>query len=123
VLETSSFEMLKIKIQTNTFCNHLCRNWKLVETGAKARKVNGILGGLCREHYPGLVEVSPDMFEPATQFDHYELAADAMDRSGHRYRNKAERVVRDLSVSLSGTHCILLATDTSYSFCILLIIN
>jgi len=101
----------------------LCRNWKLVETGAKARKVNGILGGLCREHYPGLVEVSPDMFEPATQFDHYELAADAMDHSGHRYRNKAERVVRDLSVSLSGTHCILLATDTSYSLGILLISN
>ena len=44
----------------------MCRNWKLVDTGAKARKVNGILGGLCREHYPGLVEVSPDMFELAT---------------------------------------------------------
>jgi len=53
----------------------------------------------------------------------YELATDAMDRSGHRYRNKAERVVRDLSVSLSGTHCILLATDTSYSLGILLISN
>ena len=66
MLETSSFEMLKIKIQTNTFCNHLCRIWKLMETRAKACKVNGILGGMCREHYPGLVEVSPDMFEPAT---------------------------------------------------------
>jgi len=85
--------------------------------------VNGILGGLCREHYLGLVEVSSDMFESATQFDHYEMATDAMDRSGHRYRNKAERVVRDLSVSLSGTHCILLATDTSYSLGILLISN
>jgi hypothetical protein len=110
---------LKIKIETNNFFNHLRRNGKLLEIGAKARKVNGILGGLCRLHYPGLVDMGDDQLEPATEFGHYALAADAEDRNRNKYSHKVERVVRELRVSLSRTTFL----STSYSLGILLIIN
>jgi hypothetical protein len=38
----------------------LCRNWILVEEVVEARNVNGILGLLCREHFPGLVYKSEE---------------------------------------------------------------
>lgn len=66
-----------------------------MQTRAKARRVNGILGGLCKEHYPGLVEVSEGRWELATQFDHYKLAADAMDLNRNKYNDRAERVIKD----------------------------
>jgi hypothetical protein len=97
----------------------LCRNWKLVEIGAKACKVSGILEGLCREPYPSLVLVIEGRLEPATQFDHYKLAADAFDRNRIKYRHKAEWVVKELWVNLSRT----IFLSTSYSSGILLIIN
>jgi hypothetical protein len=97
----------------------LRRNWKLVVTGAKACKVNGILGCLCRLHYPGLVDMGDGQLEPATTFSHYALAADAEDRNRNKYSHKAERVVRELRVSLSRTTFL----STSYSLGILLIIN
>jgi hypothetical protein len=83
-----------LKIEMGTFLNHLCRNWVVVE--GKGRSVNGILGLLCREHYPGLVQLAGER-EPAYTFDHYAAAPDVV------YGNKAERVRRELWVSLSRT--------------------
>jgi hypothetical protein len=39
---------------------------------------NGILGLLCREHFPGLVEYA-GVIGPAFTFDHYAVAPDAVD--------------------------------------------
>jgi hypothetical protein len=59
---------------------------------------NGILGLLCREHFPELVEYARVM-GPA--FDHYVVAPDAVDRDDREFNNKAERVKQELWVSLS----------------------
>jgi hypothetical protein len=74
----------------------------LVDQAALARNVNGILGLLCKEHFPGLVRKGEDL-EPAWTFDHYTLVTDASDLNGIHYRNKADRVIRELWVSLSCT--------------------
>ena len=47
----------------------------LVEEGVPARNVNGILGLLCREHFPGLVWTSEDEDPEVPSFDHYALVA------------------------------------------------
>jgi hypothetical protein len=51
----------------------LCRHWEFVE--GHDRKPNGILGLLCREHYPHIVQYAGKT-EPAYTFDHYTLASD-----------------------------------------------
>jgi len=66
--------------------------------GSQTRQVNGILGLLCREHYPGLVEYA-GVTGPAYSFDHYAAAPDAVDRDGRVFNNKAERVKQELWVS------------------------
>jgi hypothetical protein len=76
----------------------------LVDEGVKARNVNGILGLLCREHFPGLVwKAEGEDPEPATSFDHYALVANALDANNREFRNKADRVIMELWVSLSHT--------------------
>jgi hypothetical protein len=76
----------------------------LVDEAVEARNVNGILGLLCREHYPGLVWTSEDEDpEVPTSFDHYALVADAPDVNGRQFRNLADRVIMELWVSLSRT--------------------
>ena len=40
---------------------------------------NGILGLLCREQFPGLVEYAR-VTDPAYTFDHYAVAPDVVDR-------------------------------------------
>jgi hypothetical protein len=72
----------------------LCRNWVVVE--GHGCSVNGILGLLCREHYPGLVQLAGKT-EPAYTFDHFAATPDVT------YGNKAERVRRELWVSLPRT--------------------
>jgi hypothetical protein len=67
----------------------------LVEEGVEARNVNGILGLLCREHFPGLVWVSEDGDPEIPSFDTYALVPDAV------HRNLADRVIQELWVSLS----------------------
>jgi hypothetical protein len=47
--------------------------------------VNGILGLLCREHYPGLVQLARKI-EPTYTFDHFATIADVT------YGNKVEWV-------------------------------
>jgi hypothetical protein len=65
---------------------------------AHKRSVNGILGLLCREHFPGLVEYG-GVTEPAYTFDHYAAASDAEDRDGRVFNDKTERVKQELWVS------------------------
>jgi hypothetical protein len=85
--------MLKIEIETNNFLNPLCRNWMVVSGGGHARLVNGILGLLCKQHYPSLVEYARKT-EPAYMFDHYAIAPDGRDVAGRDCPNKAARVRR-----------------------------
>ena len=73
----------------------------LVEEGVPARNVNGILGLLCREHFPGLVWTSEDEDPEVPSFDHYALVAiDAP------HRNLADRVISELWVSLNSLHSL-----------------
>jgi len=67
----------------------------LVDDQVQARNVNGILGLLCKEHYPGLVWPSEDQEPEIPTFDSYALVAD------DEYRNLADRVIMELWVSLS----------------------
>ena len=69
----------------------------MVLSGTPARSPASILGVLCRKWYPGLVNVSEDVREPAYTWDRYQLAPD------DRYRNKQERVLAEFWVSLSRT--------------------
>ena len=66
------------------------------------RLPNGILGLLCREHFPRLVEYAR-VTGPTYTFDHCTVAPDAVDRDGRQFNNKAERVKQELWVSLSRT--------------------
>ena len=93
--------MFKFKIETNNFLNHLGRNWStVVSGGAHTRRVNGILGLLCKEHFPGMVEYDGVMVL-AYSFDHYAIAPDAEDRVGRVFNNKAERVKQEWWVNMS----------------------
>jgi hypothetical protein len=60
---------------------------------------NGILGLLCREHFPGLVEYA-GVTGPAYTFNHYVVAPDVVDRDDKEFNNKTERVKQELWVSL-----------------------
>ena len=75
-------------------------------------RVNGILGLLCREHFPGLVHYQ-GRYEPAWMWDHYIAANnDQLDRSGRAFENKAERVKGELWVSFFRQKMV----TTSHSF-------
>jgi hypothetical protein len=67
--------------------------------GGHGRNPNGILGLLCREHFPRLVEYAGVM-GPAYTFDHCAVAPDAVDRDDREFNNKAERVKQELWVIL-----------------------
>jgi hypothetical protein len=69
--------------------------------------VNGILGLLCKTHFPGLVDYTRKR-EPAYTFDHYANAPDT------EAENKTVRVKRDFWVSLY--HTTLLNTSHSLDF-------
>ena len=84
------------------YLEHFCRNWLILSGGAHNRKPNGILGALCREHFPGLMEHA-EVREPAYTWDHYMAVADADDREGRNFGTKARRVVGELWVSNRGT--------------------
>jgi hypothetical protein len=68
--------MIKFKIETNTFLDHLDMSWTVVEnTRGHKRNLNGIHGHLCREHFPRLVEYAR-VTGPAYSFDHYTVTPD-----------------------------------------------
>jgi len=66
-----------------------------VQPGEHKRKPNGILGLLCRLHFPGLV-MHAGVLEPAYTWDHYMASPDATDREGRNFNTKARRVVGEL---------------------------
>ena len=68
----------------------------LVEEGIEARNVNGILGLLCREHFPSLVWASEDEDPVVPSFDQYALIT-----TDTEHRNLVDRVIQELWVSLS----------------------
>lgn len=82
--------------------------------GDHKRHVNGILGLLCRLHFPGLVAFGGGQ-EPAYTWDHYVAFPDLPDRDGRVFANKAARVTTELWVSLPRTTLL----NTSHSLDIL----
>jgi hypothetical protein len=66
-----------------------------MEASANGRLINGILGLLCREHFPGLIDYMGQR-EPTYSFRHYECAPDRRDRDGRVFANKAIRVIEEL---------------------------
>ncbi|CAN6326022.1 unnamed protein product, partial [Urochloa humidicola] len=70
------------------------RYWTEVSPGSFKRHPNGILGLLCKLHFPGTV-VHAGRNEPAYTFDHYVAAEDHPDREHRTCRNKAERVIEE----------------------------
>jgi hypothetical protein len=76
-------------------------SWMVVENaGGHGRNPNSIIGLLCREHFPGLVEYT-GVTGPAYTFDHYAIAPSVVDQDGREFKNKAERVKQELWVSLT----------------------
>ena len=73
----------------------------LVEEGVPTRNVNGILGLLCKEHFPGLEWMSEDEDLEVPSFDHYALVA-----TDASHRNLADRVISELWVSLNSLHSL-----------------
>ena len=76
--------------------------------------VNGILGHLCRLHFPGLVEFGGTE-EPAYTWDHYIAFRNVPDWDEKVFANKAERVMAELWVSHPSTTLL----NTSYTLDIL----
>lgn len=60
------------------------KHWKKVgqDQAKSTRMVNGIIGLLLKEHFPGLVKYKGKEEPPWTR-EHYEAAPDAQDRSRH----------------------------------------
>ena len=77
---------------------------------ARNRMANGILGLLCKRHYPGLMDIA-GVRQPASSWENYITAVDTPDTEGMAYDNKAQRVLNELWVSLHGTTF----TNKSYS--------
>jgi hypothetical protein len=73
-----------------------------VAVGAYNCHVNGILGFLCKLHFPGLVEFAKKQ-ELAYTFEHYAVFLDLPDRFCRQFANKAQWVTQELWVSLSRT--------------------
>jgi hypothetical protein len=71
--------MFKFKIETNIyFLNHLYMSWLVVGNArGHKRNPNGILGLLCWEHFPELVEYA-EVMGPIYSFDHYNVTTDVV---------------------------------------------
>lgn len=63
--------------------------------GDHKRLPNGILGLLCKQHFPGRVQFAGGV-EPAYTFEHYVSIPDARDQEGRVFDNKAARVMAEL---------------------------
>ena len=85
------------------------RGWRKVGGGDHARHVNGILGLLIKEKFPGLVQFGRTI-EPAYMWAHYAAVPDTPHRDGKVFADKTQRVKAKLWVSLSRTTLL----NTSY---------
>ncbi|TVU17471.1 hypothetical protein EJB05_33509, partial [Eragrostis curvula] len=71
------------------------RNWDIVVEGIHRRKVNGILGTLCRQHFPGMILLA-ERIVPCETFEHYTAVPNFPDTSRRVFTNKMERVIMEL---------------------------
>ena len=78
------------------------RGWRKVGGGDHSCHVNGILGLLIKEKFPGLVQFGGTV-EPAYTWAHYAAVSDTTDRDGRCFTDKAQHVKAKLWVSLSHT--------------------
>ena len=83
-----------------------------MQSGEHKRKPNGILGLLCRQHFPGLV-MHAGVLEPAYRWDHYMATPDATGRDGRNFTTKARRVVGELWVSHPRTKMVEISHSVS----------
>jgi len=77
-----------------------------------------ILGGLCRLHFRGVVNLAGAP-EPAWMFQHYGGAPDTIDVLGRNFRNKALRVIKEMWVRIPHTSLL----TTSHSLVLLYIMT
>ena len=97
-----STAIFEFKFDTHIFCLYLfCRNFTIIAPGVHNHMPNGILGLLCKLHYPGCMIIDGQL-QPALSWDHYREAIDTVDRLGRAYANKAEWVLAELWVSTRG---------------------
>ena len=82
----------------------------MVAPNIHKRLPNGILGLLCRQHFPGMVAFGGSM-EPGYTLEHYVAFLDMPDRDDRVFRNKAERVMVELWISLP--HITMVCTSLS----------
>ena len=69
---------------------------------AHNRIANGILGLLCKRHYPGAMDIA-GVRQLVSSWEHYIAKPDALDEEGRVFDNKVHRVLSELWVSLHGT--------------------
>ena len=81
--------------------------------GAHKQFPSGVMGLLCREHFPCLITLA-ETTKPVYKFELYVAAADAPDLVGTVYGSKAEQVMMEFWVSLPSTK--LLNTSHSLHF-------
>ncbi|TVU40618.1 hypothetical protein EJB05_14087, partial [Eragrostis curvula] len=72
------------------------KGWETIVPGDHKRLPAGILGLLCRRHFPGMVPLSDGGEEPALTWAHYKRVADVPDEGGRDFRTVADRVVGEL---------------------------
>ncbi|TVT97241.1 hypothetical protein EJB05_57510, partial [Eragrostis curvula] len=105
------------------------RTWTPPAGGSHKRKVNSILGTLCRQHYPSLVLLLEGL-EIADTFEHYAAVNDVEDRDGRMFHNKMDRVISELwdfyrieegyeglARQVARTVCHKLVKDMMYEAC------
>ena len=78
------------------------RGWRKVDGADHARHVNGILGLLIKEKFPGLVQFG-ETIKPAYTWAHYAAVPNAPNWDGRVFADKAQHVKAELWVSLSRT--------------------
>ena len=76
------------------------------------RKPNGILGLLCKLHFPGLM-MHAGALELAYTWDHYIAISDTEDREGRNFGTKARRVIGELWVSHPRTKLVNISHSIS----------
>ncbi|TVT99640.1 hypothetical protein EJB05_54982, partial [Eragrostis curvula] len=103
------------------------KGWETIVPGDHERIPAGILGLLCRRHFPGMVPLSDGGQEPALTWAHYKRVADVPDEDRRDFRTVADRVVgelwdffrvepewRDRAVRRAYDACPKLITDMHY---------
>ncbi|TVU12496.1 hypothetical protein EJB05_46147, partial [Eragrostis curvula] len=72
------------------------RGWETIVPGDHKRLPAGILGLLCKAHFPGMVPLRDGGEEPALTWAHYKRVPDVPDEDERDFRTVADRVVGEL---------------------------